>query len=474
MEDLPHHLILDILSRLDTPSLARTRLVSKTLNCLSRQVTSVSLHWTVPKYLSHLHSPRGLNLTPFKSALKAIVLSTPRVQRVAYGMDCSIGPEGFGDYDEAEDGDDMYMTDDGFVGDWVWRVRDDLRVLKVADFWVQSCWRKSEILPLLSWSCHNLCELELKSTWLSVEGLVPIPSLTSLTLDFVRLDDENLNSISTCFPSLQVLNLCGVGGLQEPKIELAHLKICQCSVSNVPQSLEIIAPNLVRLKLQCQKPKCLILETPMLSEFDFSIVQPDHFEVKSLVNLRSLRIESPLLGNVVSCFSTCKNVEKLVLDARSREDDGEALDVSLETLFESFPNLGSLTVGPRAWSVYMSSYEAGGSEGNIKLDCPKQLTACIPLSEVDKALQVIASVLNKYNSLSDMTILVHLRVDLSQLNELMSTCTAQWPSVRWKCGMYKEVGTGSATSDAWEVAWKKQVFRGTTVTLLVNDAQHPN
>lgn len=56
-------------------------------------------------------------------------------------------------------------------------------------------------------------ELELKNAWLSVDGLKPMAMLTSLTVEFIRLDDEGLNRTNDCFPSLQVLNLISVGGL---------------------------------------------------------------------------------------------------------------------------------------------------------------------------------------------------------------------------------------------------------------------
>ena len=40
---------------------------------------------------------------------------------------------------------------------------------------------------------HNLVELEVKNAWLSVENLSPMPMLTTLTLESVRLDENHLS-----------------------------------------------------------------------------------------------------------------------------------------------------------------------------------------------------------------------------------------------------------------------------------------
>lgn len=47
-----------------------------------------------------------------------------------------------------------------------------------------------------SFSGHSLLNLEVKNAWLSVDGLNPMPALTSLTLEFIRLDDEDLNKVN--------------------------------------------------------------------------------------------------------------------------------------------------------------------------------------------------------------------------------------------------------------------------------------
>ncbi|KAI8553644.1 hypothetical protein RHMOL_Rhmol05G0032300 [Rhododendron molle] len=48
----------------------------------------------------------------------------------------------------------------------------------------------------------NLHELVLKNAWLSTKGLSSaMLKLTSLTLAFVRLDDEGLYNVNSCCPS---------------------------------------------------------------------------------------------------------------------------------------------------------------------------------------------------------------------------------------------------------------------------------
>lgn len=52
-----------------------------------------------------------------------------------------------------EDSDELYLTDVEFVRAWLPRVRDDLETLSISDFWIQSCWRRSDVLALVSSNC---------------------------------------------------------------------------------------------------------------------------------------------------------------------------------------------------------------------------------------------------------------------------------------------------------------------------------
>lgn len=59
-------------------------------------------------------------------------------------------------YDDVEDeDDDLYLTDVKFVNEWLPRVADGLRSFSISDFWVQSCWRRSDVLSLISSYCES-------------------------------------------------------------------------------------------------------------------------------------------------------------------------------------------------------------------------------------------------------------------------------------------------------------------------------
>ncbi|CAH1448939.1 unnamed protein product [Lactuca virosa] len=47
-----------------------------------------------------------------------------------------------------------------FIGKAPTNHSEMLKSLSISDFWIQSCWRRSDLLPLLSAYCHNLLELE--------------------------------------------------------------------------------------------------------------------------------------------------------------------------------------------------------------------------------------------------------------------------------------------------------------------------
>jgi len=129
-----------------------------------------------------------------------------------------------------------------------------------------------------------------------------MPNLTHLTLEFIRLDDEDLNQLNECFPCLHTLNLIGVGGLKDPKIHL-QLKTCYWEVSNVPRSLVVLAPNLVSLELKCVRPDKFILDTPSLSTLKLAIQKLGAtVQVDGLVSLTDLRIESLDLSYLFPVF----------------------------------------------------------------------------------------------------------------------------------------------------------------------------
>ncbi|KAF3326579.1 F-box/LRR-repeat protein [Carex littledalei] len=118
----------------------------------------------------------------------------------------------------------------------------------------------------------NLENLVIRKARLSFSGMKVMLKLTSLTLEFVTIDDENLVKINECLPFLHVLNMTRIIGLKEPKIQLLHLQACR--FTGYPRSIIIRAPNLTELKLRCIEPNLLILECPSVSDLNISIVEP--------------------------------------------------------------------------------------------------------------------------------------------------------------------------------------------------------
>uniref|UniRef100_A0A5B7BTK3 Putative F-box/RNI-like superfamily protein n=1 Tax=Davidia involucrata TaxID=16924 RepID=A0A5B7BTK3_DAVIN len=447
MDDLPPPLILDILSRLnDSTDLARCRLASKTLNALSHEVRFINLQCSFERYTKSRSPETKSLITPFKTIFKTLISNSRNVESVSIGVEKTLRGISF---DELEDeSDDLYLTDVNFVSEWLPGVSGLLRSISISDFWIQSCWRRSQVLSLISSCCHSLLELQLKNAWLSVDGLNPMPQLTSLTLEFIRLDDEDLNKVNSCFPSLQVLNLIGVGGLKDPRIHLLRLRTCQWTVSNAPLSLTIVAPNLVKLKLKCVKPKSLVIETPLLSDFHLSLEKANNFEVNEFHNLKSLQLESTDLCSLIGTFRSGRTVKYLKADSPKWAQSLEMTNFSLDELFNVFPNVSSLTLGPGAWSETETCFHAGGLEIRSGMKVLKEMIAYLVLHDVDITLSFILSVLEKCTNLTDVALLIHREVDSNIASNLISRCMAHCPRVRWRWGMWKEGMKDTWVSDA--------------------------
>ncbi|MFS8018069.1 hypothetical protein Hanom_Chr15g01387791 [Helianthus anomalus] len=87
---------------------------------------------------------------------------------------------------------------------------------------------------------HNLTKLKLGFGCVTVENLNPMP----MTVEFILLEDEDLNELNKCFPNLQVLNLVCFDGLKDPKIHLLHLQTCDLTLHT------LITPNLITLRIE--------------------------------------------------------------------------------------------------------------------------------------------------------------------------------------------------------------------------------
>lgn len=58
-------------------------------------------------------------------------------------------------YDDVEDeDDDLFLSESNFVKAWLPKVCRDLKSVSISDFWVQSCWRRTDVLSLISSYCE--------------------------------------------------------------------------------------------------------------------------------------------------------------------------------------------------------------------------------------------------------------------------------------------------------------------------------
>lgn len=291
-------------------------------------------------------------------------------------------------------------------------------------------------------------KLVVRNAWLSVDGLIPMPMLTSLTLEFVRLDDEDLSKINISFPNLTELNLIGVGGLKEPNINLLHLRTCQWSVSNAPLSLTICAPNLVDFQLKCIRPRLIILEASALSAFNLSLEDTDEFKLINCPNIECLQFESSNLASLLSMFHRCKTVKRLKVDSVKKSENIEVRTFGLETLFDSFPCINYLNLGRGAWLEMENSFCKGGLKSSIGMKTLKEFVAHLVIREIESTLAFIFSVLEECTKLSDVSLLIHRNVDSDVAGNLISRCRSHFPKVRWRWGIWKEGMKDVWVSDA--------------------------
>ncbi|XP_020215560.1 F-box/LRR-repeat protein At4g29420 [Cajanus cajan] len=439
MEELPGPVVVEILSRLtDSRDLARCRVASKSLNAVSYEVPWLNMVCSMSRYLKS-RSPETKHLvTPFKTVFADLVRRSNNLESVSVGVDRALGGVSFDDVED--ESDDLYLTDFNFIRGWLPSVSHALKSFSISDFWVQSCWRRSEALSLISSTCHNLVKLVVRNAWLSVDGLCLMPTLRYLTLEFVRLDDEDLSRINACFPNLTQLNLIGVGGLKEPKINLLHLTTCHWSVSNAPLSLIISAPCLVDFNLKCIKPRLVVLEAPSLSNFNLSLENTDDLRLKNCANIQCLQlsVECPSLGFLCHVFRHCNTVKRLTLDLVGRMENVDVAEFGLDTLLNCFPNTTYLNLGPGAWHVMENSFSRGGLEDGIGMKMIKELVAHLVVHEMGVTLEFIFSVLDKCTKLSDVSLLIHRDVDSYGAGSLISACRSKFPRVRWRWGIWKE------------------------------------
>ncbi|OVA11753.1 hypothetical protein BVC80_41g46 [Macleaya cordata] len=445
MDNLPPPVQLEILNRLnESADLARCRMASKTLNALSFEVRTLNIFCSFQRWYKSRAPETKSQMTPFKLIVEKLLLSSKNLESISIGVEKPWGDasdEVFTDDFSNRYEDDLYLSDVDFVSGWLPKIAGRLKSITIGDYWPQSSSRKSKILSLISSCCNHLVELDMGSACLSVEGLKPMLMLTNLTLEFVKLDDKDLNKVNECFPFLQVLNLIVVGGLREPKVNLLHLKTCKWYAFKDPFSLTINTPNLVELDLRCVKPRSLILKAPLLSTLHLSIEKASKvFEVEKFLSLKYLHIESSDLSNLIKLFPECKTVEDLELDSPKWVELGSVLreNVNFEKLMSAFPNVSCLVLRPGAWSELETCFLVGGLEARNGWKTLKQLVAHLVVYELETTRSFISSISEQCTSLSDMTMLVHRDIACNVRNHLIISCMGDCPRIRWRWGMWKE------------------------------------
>ncbi|BAF04195.1 F-box/LRR-repeat protein At4g29420 [Oryza sativa Japonica Group] len=350
--------------------------------------------------------------------------------------------EGWGHPDDAtwveegefDEGGDLHLTAREAVVAWADTAAGNaLREVDVADYWPQSCWRKAEALPVISHFCHSLLKLRLKNAWLSVDGLKIMPNLTHLTLEFIRLDDEDLNKLNECFPCLQILNLIGVGGLKDPKIHLHQLKTCHWEVSNVPRSLTIRAPNLVRLELKCVRPDMLILDTPSMFTLKLTVDKlGPNVQADGLVSLKNLRIESLDLKSLLQVFAENHDITTLELELPTSTNKYELFEaVKPEYLLQLFAGISEVKLAPR-FSCEMTHCLMLCTSNQFRSCLRRLLFHLPPLKDVPH----LAPLFNNCAPSCEVTILFHADSSDDIRQAATSVWTLRYPGIRWQWGTW--------------------------------------
>ncbi|KAL1554987.1 F-box/LRR-repeat protein-like protein [Salvia divinorum] len=396
MEDLPAPLLLDILGRLsDSADVARCRVASRAINSLAPDIRSVHLYCSHLRYAKSRSPLTRSSITPFKHVFCKLLSDLHLVEHVFVGIDKLLR---LVSYDDVEDeDDDLFLTDVDFLRVWLPNVCPHLKSISISDFWVQSCWRRTDMLSLISSYCCELLELEVKNAWLSVDGLTPMPNLTVLTLEFIRLDDENLEKLNDSFPLLRVLNLIGVGGLKEPKLHLMHLRTCYC--------------------------------------LNLSVDSTRNLEVNELSHLKRLHLESSGLRNLLAAIPVNRSVENLTAVSTKWESPVAVSKSIVELLLHAFPSVSCLTLTSRVWSE-LETHPGLGSR--VEMKGLKEITAYLTVNDIGVALSTIFLLLDSCSGLSNMAIFIHRDVVSNVTSSLISTCTAHCTRVKWKWGMWKE------------------------------------
>ncbi|XP_076923292.1 F-box/LRR-repeat protein At4g29420-like [Bidens hawaiensis] len=436
MDKLPDSLLLQILSRLDNSAdVARCRFASKAFNSVFPGLRSINLDHR------NIHS-RSRDPNSFRKILFDFILTLETIESVSIKADDSI------------------FRDEDFIKAWLPRVSGSLKSLSMYAC-VPSIFlnrqHKSNVLLLISAYCklmtegvycHNLVNLKLTFGYLSMQNLHPMPILKSLTLECIKIDedDEHLNDqLNKCFPNLQVLNLDYVSGLNDLKLHLLNLQTFHWVVFyGSPYSLTLITPNLITLKVECHKLPEIHAKAPMLCHLDLIISAHEATDtitvtVNKFENLKTLSLNSSNIGPLLLKFPITKTLETLTLCSRG-EPIGHTPDskLALTKVFTAFPNVSSLHIGPSSWSeleacnLDLEDWEILDGRKGIKIICAYQM-----LVDPSLTFSYIAHVLDQCVSLSEVSLLIQSNVSYTPTSQsFMSQCMTRWPGLKWTWGRW--------------------------------------
>eukprot|EP00252_Welwitschia_mirabilis_P019279 TRINITY_DN4414_c1_g3_i3.p1 TRINITY_DN4414_c1_g3~~TRINITY_DN4414_c1_g3_i3.p1 ORF type:complete len:453 (+),score=51.33 TRINITY_DN4414_c1_g3_i3:96-1454(+) len=439
METLPSQVMEEILSRLeDASDLCRFMATSRAMRSISKRIHSLRFYCSYSYLLASRKNPQ---VPPFRPWVSAMLLKLVDLKKLRFDMEESMQKLLY----EDEDGDrsDCWLTDPNFVMEWLPHVSSSLISLSITDFWQQSCWRCSNVLSLISGHCRNLTALELKNAWLSVEGMQNMNTLTSLTLEFIRLNDETLSAINKCFPALEILRLIQVGGLTYPHIQMPKLRVCHWRVSNTPSSLTIDCTSLSELKLECFSPHSLTIKAPSLSFLHISLKKPGRILVETAMpNLTKISISCHDIGRVLDIFSRRDTITELFVELSVLlfDYDGHCHGLhkrpedmlSLDELQSKFPSLSTLSVGPGAWYMLEEQLDRNNGSGyELEWDCLRKLTIHIALLRVESAFKLLRKVLGVLPALADIAIYVYSDNQIG-VQDLIFRAQKDFSHVKWK------------------------------------------
>lgn len=284
---------------------------------------------------------------------------------------------------------------------------------------------------------QNLAELELKNAWLSTHTLNPMPMLTNLTLELIRLNDKQLTELNKCLPNIQILNLIDISGLMYPIIHLFNLKSLHLAVNSL-LSLTIITTNLCTLELKCFTTDRLLIEAPALSHLHLTLDNiVDSFSINKFENLKTLILESLNHDFLFPMFfPVTYSVENLTLESRewkSRAVRKSMLDLGKVSAI--FSNVGSLRFKSCDLSELYPSLNLIGLK-----------TLCIYLAVIDPSstFSSIASVMDKCICLSEVSVVIKRDNAGDAYKSFISKCMAHWPLMNWKWGVWSD-----GREDSW-------------------------